>query len=81
AQGNLLATNAGWAAPHTVNAAYPAASASAISAAGASAGAAPLADGSADAAVIAALPPGAYAVEVTTGDGQPGQARIEIYKF
>ncbi|HVW20936.1 MAG TPA: delta-60 repeat domain-containing protein [Opitutaceae bacterium] len=80
-QGNLLASNAGWTAPNTVNPSYPAASASAISAAGSSAGASPLADGSSDAAIIATLPPGAYAVEVTTADGKSGQAKVEVYKF
>ena len=80
-QGNLLARNTGWGNPLTVNAAYPAASAPALAAAAAGAGASALPAGSADSATIVALPTGAYTVQVTDANGQPGFTLIEVYEF
>jgi hypothetical protein len=80
--GNLLAMNAGWGAPSTVNSSQPAASGATLAAAAASAGAYALPAGSADSAVIVTLPPGAYSASVTSGAaGQSGSALVEIYEL
>jgi uncharacterized delta-60 repeat protein len=80
-QGNLLARNAGWGNPLTVNAAYPAANPSQISAASTAAGASALSAGGNDSAVILSVPAGAYSIQVTDANGQPGFTLVEVYKF
>ena len=77
---HLLAQNTGWGTPVTVNAGYPAASASTIAGAAAAAGAFALASGSADSAVLVALPAGSYTAQVTGGSGQSGAVLFEIYE-
>jgi len=80
--GTLLAMNAGWGAPSTVNSAQPASSPSSVAAAAASAGAFALGSGSADSAVVVTLPPGAYSATVTPAvAGQSGTALVEIYEL
>jgi hypothetical protein len=56
-----------------------AANATAIAEAAARIGAFPLDEGSGDAALLIRLPPGGYTARVTSGDGQPGVALVEIY--
>lgn len=51
----------------------------ALEAAFAGAGAFPLGDGSADAALLATLPPGSYTAAVTPRDGVTGIALVEVY--
>lgn len=51
-----------------------------IASAAAALGAFGLADGSADAAIIATLSPGAYTVQLTGADGGSGVALIEVYE-
>ena len=80
-QGNLLARNAGWGNPATVNAAYPAADSARIAAAAASTGASALPAGGNDSAVVLSLPAGAYSIQVTDANGQPGLTVVEVYKF
>ncbi len=80
-QGNLLARNAGWGNPATVNAAYPAAAATSLATAAANAGAAALSSGSNDSAVLLTIPSGAYTVQVTDANGQPGFTLVEVYNF
>ena len=46
-----------------------------------SSGAFPFVEGSADAAQIVALPPGAYTVVVESVDGTPGIALVEAYEL
>ena len=78
-QGNLLAQNAGWGNPVSVNPAYPAASASGIATAAVTAGASSLTSGSNDSAVLVTLPAGAFTAQITDANGQPGIALIEVY--
>jgi uncharacterized delta-60 repeat protein len=80
-QGNLLAQNAGWGNPVSVNSAYPAASASGIASAAVNAGASSLGAGSNDSAVIVTLPAGAYTAQITDANGQPGVSLVEVYNL
>jgi len=65
--GNLLLENDGWA------------NSSVLSAAFSSVGAFPFAAGSADTAVLATLPPGAYTMQVQDASGAGGVALAEVY--
>ncbi len=78
-QGNVLARNAGWGNPATVNAAYPASDSAGIASAAASAGAPALLSGNADSAVVLKLPSGAYTAQVTDANGGAGSVRVEVY--
>jgi len=80
-QGNLLARNAGWSNPVTANSSYPAAPATSIATAAASAGATALPAGSNDSAVLLTVPAGAYTIQVTDANGQPGYTLVEVYNF
>jgi len=71
ASGNLLASNTGWS--NNPNATQ-------IAAAFTSTGAFALSPGSADSALLANLPPGAYTAEVTGVSGTTGVALAEIYE-
>ena len=77
--GALLAQNAGWGTPVTVNSSYPGASAAAISSAASTAGAFGLGSGSRDSAVLVTLPPGSYSVQVSAAGGPSGTGLIEVY--
>jgi len=77
----LVAQNAGWGTPITVNSSYPAASASTISTDETNAGAFPFASGSADSAVVVTLPPGNYTGQITGAGGVTGIALFEIYEL
>ena len=81
-KGVLLAQNAGWATPVTVNAAYPGAAASAIAAATVTAGAFNLTAGSTDSVLLVTLPPGAYSAQVSAGSsgGSAAVGLIEVYE-
>jgi len=80
-QGTLIAQNSVWGTPTTVNASYPAASPSAIAAAATTAGAFPFVTGSADSAVVLALPPGTYTGQITGLSNAAGTALFEIYEL
>lgn len=71
ANGNLVASNVGWSA--NSNAAQIVAEASAV-------GAFPLVPGSPDSALVLTLPPGAYTAVVSSQDGEPGIALVEVYQ-
>ena len=74
ADGRTVAANRGW---DTGGAAATAA----LAAASTSAGAFALAPGSADAALLVTLPPGAYTAPVTPLDGSSGIALVEAYEL
>ena len=78
----LIAQNTHWGTPTTINPAYPAASAAAITAADTSVGAFALPAGSADSALLVTLPPGNYNYtgQVTSVSGQAGTALFEVYE-
>ena len=77
----VIASNTGWSKPTTVNASYPGATATAISAAIANSGAFALPTGSADSAILVTLPPGTYTAQITSASAGNGQALIEIYEL
>lgn len=66
-----IATNDNWSAV--------AAEANDVAAAAAQVGAFPLGKGSADAAVLLTLPPGAYSAQVRSRDGRAGNGLVEVY--
>ncbi len=77
----VIARNDNWGTPVTVDAAYPAATAAEISAAGSTAGAQPeLTADSADAVLLITLPPGVYTAAVRGADGGVGAAMVEVYE-
>src|ERR1039457_1438591 len=81
ASGNLVAQNLKWgsqavAGPYQANV-----NAAGIVAMDSSVGAFALASGSADTALIANLPPGAYTFEVTSASSSTGQALGEVYEL
>ena len=78
--GGLVAQNAGWGIPLTVNSSYPGAAAAAISAAAATAGAFSLGASSNDSAVLVTLPPGSYSALVSAIGSASGTSLIEIYE-
>ena len=77
---SVLAQNQGWETPTTVNSAYPAVSASAITAADAASYAYTLTSGYLDSALLVTLPPGAYTAQVTSFSGASGTSVLEIYE-
>jgi hypothetical protein len=80
-QAQTIAQNDNWETPITVNAAYPGASASAISTAASSAGGFALSSGSKDSAVVLTLAPGNYTVQVAGVNGTSGTALVEVYEL
>jgi uncharacterized delta-60 repeat protein len=78
-QNALIAQNASWGTPVTVNPGYPPASAGTISADAAQVGAFPFASGSADSAIVITLPPGNYTGQITGLGAQTGSALFEVY--
>lgn len=68
----IVAQNAGWSAS---------ADAAAIATAASAVGAFPFANGSADAAVIISLQPGAYTVNISDAGGASGVALVELYEL
>jgi hypothetical protein len=79
--GNLVAQNLNW-ANQTVSGRYQAAvNATNIITMNASVGAFALTAGSADTALIANLPPGAYTFQVTSAGASTGQALGEVYEL
>lgn len=76
----LVARNAGWAGGSTAPVAVRAAAAEPLLDVFDRAGAFRLLDdGSADSAVVVTVSPGAYTVQVKSGDGLPGAALLEVY--
>jgi len=65
--GRLILTNRGWDGSSTLSRIF------------ALTGAFPFVQGSADCAVVTALPPGAYTLQISSGDGTGGNAMAEIY--
>jgi hypothetical protein len=65
--GRLILTNRGWDGSSTLSRIF------------ALTGAFPFVPGSADCAVVTALPPGAYTLQISSGDGTGGNAMAEIY--
>jgi hypothetical protein len=76
-----IAQNDDWGIAQPIDAAYAAASATEIAAAGTAAGAFPLADNSRDAAVIVTLTPGAYTAIVSGVGNGTGAGLIEVYQL
>jgi hypothetical protein len=76
----ILAANAGWGTPETVNASYPAASAATLAQAAGSVYAFSVPAGSNDDAVLMTLPPGEYTSQVTAPPGTAGVVLIEVYE-
>jgi uncharacterized delta-60 repeat protein len=81
ASGNLVAQNRSWASQIVSGPYQVGADAASIAATDASVGAFALASGSADTALIASLPPGAYTFEVTSASNSAGQALGEVYEL
>lgn len=81
AGGTEIARNDNWGTPVTVDAGYPAASASDLSTAATAAGAFPLDSGSKDAAIILTLPAGTYTAQASGVSGTTGEALVEIYEL
>lgn len=76
----LIASNDNWGNPVTLDAAYPGATASAISAAASAIGASAITSGSTDAAVLVTLPPGVYSAQVSGVGTATGAAMVEVYE-
>jgi hypothetical protein len=77
--GNLVASNRSWGVQVPAGPDQQAVSASGIISADTTAGAFALTVGSADTALLASLPPGAYTFEVTSASNSTGQALGEVY--
>jgi hypothetical protein len=74
----VIARNDDWSTPVSVSNAYPAASATEISAAATATGAFALTAGSADSAILITLAPGVYTAQV--GGADSGAAMVEVYE-
>ncbi|HXQ80244.1 MAG TPA: putative Ig domain-containing protein [Opitutaceae bacterium] len=81
AGGNLVARNLKWGSQAVAGRYQANVGATDIGAAEASVGAFALAPGSADTALIASLPPGAYTFQVTSAGNSTGQALGEVYEL
>ncbi len=77
--GQLIAVNDHWETPQSVCPGQIVATAAELTSAAANSGASPLDHGSADAAVLLNLAPGAYTAEVVSASGQTGEAMVEFY--
>lgn len=77
----LVAKNDNWGTPQPINAGQTVSSAAEIAAANTATGAFALSPGSADAAVLITLPPGAYSAVVTGANGASGAAMVEVYEM
>jgi uncharacterized delta-60 repeat protein len=77
--GNLVASNHAWGTQVAAGQYQESVSAAGIASADSTVGAFALAPGSADTALIATLPPGAYTFEVTSASNSTGQALGEVY--
>jgi hypothetical protein len=77
--GNLVASNRSWGVQAAAGPYQEAVTAAGIISADSTAGAFALTAGSADTALIANLPPGAYTFEVTSASNSTGQALGEVY--
>jgi hypothetical protein len=86
-EGAVVATNVGWGNPVVAGSGAVLAGPSAMTVQAASAGvflqvgAFGLRPGSADAAMVVALPPGAYTAQVSGANGATGMALVEIYEI
>lgn len=80
--GGMIASNTGWgSAPVLGNAAGAIPIQPLTAAISAKVGAFALADGSADSAIVATLPPGAYTAQVAGANASTGVALVEIYEL
>lgn len=79
--GVLVAENSSWGSQTVAGPDQNDATAADIAAADTSAGAFALASGSADTALIASLPPGAYTFQVTSASNSSGEALGEVYEL
>jgi DNA-binding beta-propeller fold protein YncE len=78
--GAIVAQNDNWGTPQPLDSSHPAASLAEITTAAKSVGAFGFPAGSADAAVLVTLPPGAYTAVVTGNAGGSGMALVEVYE-
>jgi hypothetical protein len=79
--GDLVAENSSWGSQTVAGPDQTDATAADIVAADTSAGAFALTAGSADTALIASLPPGAYTFQVTSASNSTGEALGEVYEL
>ncbi len=77
----VIASNDNWGTPVTVDAQHPPATAAELTAAAATVGTGAFGAGSADAAIIATLPPGLYTAEVGRSGSASGSTVVEIYEL
>ena len=80
AKGAVIAQNNNWGTAQPINSQQTAATAAEITAANTATGAFPLVSGSADAAVLLTLNPGAYSAVITGANNTTGSAMVEIYE-
>jgi hypothetical protein len=80
ALGNVVAQNLNWTSQSITGAEQASVTSQDIANVGASVGAFALTAGSADTALIANLPPGAYTFQVTSASNATGEALGEVYE-
>ncbi|MEY4941602.1 MAG: hypothetical protein RIQ93_3337, partial [Verrucomicrobiota bacterium] len=81
ADGTVMAQNDDWGTPQPINASQAAAAANEVSAASQAGGAFALPSGSADAAIVITLMPGAYTASVSGAGNATGAALVEVYEI